>query len=84
MVNEVVPRRDGIICKVIVRNRNYQEYVDRYTKRSVPDLVLIHWTDKLNLMEELGKVASIANKEYEAKTFKILFSEGEQWTASLV
>ena len=29
-------------------------------------------------MEELGKVASIANKEYEAKTFKILFSEGEQ------
>ena len=32
----------------------------------VCDLVLIHPIDELNLMEELGKVASIANKEYEA------------------
>ena len=33
--------------------------------RSVRDLVLIHTIDKLNLMEELRKVASIGNKEYK-------------------
>ena len=39
-----------------------QENVDRYTTRSVCDLVLIHPIDELNLMEELGEVASIANE----------------------
>ena len=33
--------------------------------RSVRDLVLIHTIDKLNLMEELRKVASIDKKEYK-------------------
>ena len=65
MVNEIAPSTDGIIHKVIVRYRNHQENVDQYTTRSVHDLVLIHPTDELNLMEKLGKVASIANKEYE-------------------
>ena len=37
----------------------------RAPTRSVRDLVLIHTIDKLNLMEELGKVASIGNKEYK-------------------
>ena len=64
MVNEIPPSKDGIICKVIVRYRNHQEDVDRYTIRSARDLVLIH-PFELNLMEKLGKVASIANKEYE-------------------
>ena len=51
---------------MIVRYRNHPENVDRYTTRSVCDLVLIHPIDELNLMEELGKVvASIANQEYE-------------------
>ena len=36
MVNEIVPSKDGIIRKVIVWYRN------RYTTRSVCDLVLIH------------------------------------------
>ena len=66
MVNEIVPSKDGVICKVTVRFRNHQENVDGYTKISVRDLVLIHPNDELNLMEELGKVASIANKEYKA------------------
>ena len=64
MVNEIVPSKDGIIRKVIVRYRNHQEDVDWYTIRSVRDLVLIHPIE-LNLMEKLGKVASIVNKEYE-------------------
>ena len=64
MVNEIVPSKDAIIRKVIVQHRNHQEDVDRYTIRSVRDLVLIHPIE-LNLMEKLGKVASIVNKEYE-------------------
>ena len=64
-VNKVVPSKDGVIRKVIARYRNHQENVDRYTTRSVRNLVLIHPIDELNLMEELGKVASIDNKEYE-------------------
>ena len=56
--------RKAFIRTVIVRYRNHPENVDRYTTRSVRDLVLIHPVDELNLMEELGKVvASIANKE---------------------
>ena len=66
MVNEIVPSKDGVICKEIVRYRNHQENVDRYKTRSVRDLMLIHPIDELNLMEEFGKVTSIANKEYES------------------
>ena len=65
MVNEVVPSKDGIIRKMILRYRNHQQNVDRYTTRSVRGLVLIHPIDELNLMEELGKVASIANRKYK-------------------
>ena len=57
IVNEIIPSKDGVIRKVIVQYRNDQENVDRYTARSVRDLVLIHPTDELILMEELGKVA---------------------------
>ena len=62
MVSGIVPSKDGVIHKVTVQYRNHQENVDRYKTRSVHDLVLIHPVDELNLMEELGKVASIANK----------------------
>ena len=65
MVNEIVSSKVCIVRKVIVRYRNHQENADRYTTRSVRDLVLIHPIDELNLMEEQGKVTSIANQEYE-------------------
>ena len=63
MVNEIVPSKNGVIRKVIVRYRNHQENIDRYTTRSVRDLVLTYPNGELNLMEEVGKVASIGNKE---------------------
>ena len=69
MVNKIVPSNDGVIRKVIVRYRNYHENVDRYTTKSVRDLVLIHPIDELILMEELGEVAPIANKENKAMKF---------------
>ena len=69
MVNKIVPSNDGVIRKVIVRYRNYHENVDRYTTKSVRDLVLIHPIDELILMEELGEVTPIANKENKAMKF---------------
>ena len=35
LVNEIVPSKDGVVCKVIVPYRNHQENVDQYTTRSV-------------------------------------------------
>ena len=61
MVHEIVPSKHGVIPKVIVWYRNHQENIDRYTTRSVCDLVLILPIDVLNLIEELGEMASIAN-----------------------
>ena len=64
-VNEIAPSSDGIIRKMIVRNdyRNHQKNVDRYATRSVRYLVLINPVDKLSLMKELVRAASIAYKE---------------------
>ena len=59
MINEIVATRDGLIRKVVVIYRYNYENVDRFTTRAVRDLVLIHPVDEFNLMEELGKVASI-------------------------
>ena len=66
IVNKIVPSKDGVIRKGIVWYKNNQENVDRYAIRAVRDLVLTHPIDKLNLIEELRKVASVANQEYEA------------------
>ena len=60
MIHEVLPNRDGIIRKVVVKYRNDQKIVDRFTTRAVRELVLIHPVDELNLMEELGKMATAA------------------------
>ena len=67
MINEIVPSKDGVIRKVIVRYRNHQVNVDRYTSRSVCHLVLIHPIHKLKLLKELGNVNSqqgIRGNEY--------------------
>ena len=61
MIHEVLPSRDGIIRKVVVRYRNDQEIVERFTTRAVRELVLIHSVDELNLVEELGKMATVAH-----------------------
>ena len=64
---KLYPAKMAIIRKVIVWYRSHQEDVDRYATRSVHDLALIHPTDELNLIEELGKVTSVANNEYEER-----------------
>ena len=58
MVKEIFTGTDGKIRKVNVKYRNYNENVDRVTTRSVRNLVLIHPVDELNLIQELGEIAS--------------------------
>ena len=67
MVNEIHPSKDGVIRKVVIKYRNENENVDRFTTRAVRDLILIHPADELNLMEELGRVASYSNLNFHMK-----------------
>ena len=46
--------------EVVVKYRNDQKIVDRFTTRAVRELVLTNPVDELNLMEELGKMATAA------------------------
>ena len=56
MVNEVHRDRDGLVRKVQVKYRNHNESVDRFTWRSVRQLVVIHPVDELSIINELGKI----------------------------
>ena len=58
MVHEIDSSKDGLIRKVIVKYRNNNENVDRFTTRAVRELVLIHPIDKVHVMEELGRMAT--------------------------
>lgn len=55
MVCSVEFGRDEKIRRVTLKYRNHKESVDRETKRSVRDLVVIHKVDEFNLMEQLYK-----------------------------
>ena len=61
MVHEIEPSRDGLIRRVVVKYRNHNESVDRFTTRAVRELVLIHPIDEVHLMEELGKMSTTDN-----------------------
>lgn len=58
MVNEVQRSTDGIARKVQVKYRNSTEDHDRFTWRSVRQLVIIHPVDELSIMEQLAKCAN--------------------------
>ena len=63
MVESVEEGRDGKIRKVHVRYRNSTEETDRLTYRSTRSLIMIHPVDELDLMEEMGQVASKVDAE---------------------
>ena len=44
-----------------MRYRNYNEDFDRETRRAVRQLVVIHRVDELDIIHELGKIATIAD-----------------------
>ena len=57
-VTEVKRGRDDLIREVKVMYRNHEDNVTRTTNRAVRELIVIHAVDELNIIEELGKVAS--------------------------
>ena len=61
MVHEIEPSKDGLIRRVVVKYRNNNENVDRFTTRAVRELVLIHPIDEVHMMEELGKMSTTDN-----------------------
>ena len=63
IVDSVHCGRDNKIRSVTVRYRNSNENVDRTTNRSVRSLVVIHRTDEINIMEELGEVSRMVEQQ---------------------
>ena len=58
MIEAVDHGRDGRVRKVLVRYRNHSEDTDRTTYRSARSLVVIHPVDEINIIQELGQIAS--------------------------
>ena len=67
MINSVEIGRDGKIRTVVVKYRNHNENIDRETRRAVRQLVVIHQVDELNILVELGNVATIADMKRKVK-----------------
>ena len=51
--------RDGIVRKVKLRYRNHHEGVDRKTDRATTQVVVIHKVEELNIIQELGQIATM-------------------------
>lgn len=59
MVDSVDYGIDFKIRSVVIKYRNFSENIDRFTKRAVRSLTVIHRVDELNIMEEIGKASLI-------------------------
>jgi hypothetical protein len=64
MVKEVLPGKDGLIRKAVIRYRNSNEKVDRETNRAVRTLVVIHRIDEVPLMQDLYEMSVKADTLY--------------------
>ena len=58
MVKSVEVGKDEKIRTVILKYRNHHEAVDRETRRAVRQLVVIHKVDELDIIQELGTIAT--------------------------
>ena len=61
MVKSTETGRDGKIRSIVLQYRNHNERFDRDTRRAVRQLVMIHKVDEINLLQELGRIATIAD-----------------------
>ena len=64
IIDGVNVSKDGKIRSVVVKYRNAQEEIMRTTHRAVRTLVIIHRIDEVDVMEELGRAAAVANGLY--------------------
>ena len=58
MITEVHNGIDGKIRSVNVKYRNHNENVDRITHRASRQLIVIHQIDEIDIMVELGEIAT--------------------------
>ena len=63
MVHELKTSRDGKIRSVIVRYRNHNESMNRFTNRAVRELIVIHPVDELSIMTELADMQTFVNMQ---------------------
>ena len=61
MVISVQQSRDNVIPKVKVKYQNENESVDRETFQSVPQLVMIHPVDEIDIIQELNNIKNWYN-----------------------
>ena len=64
MIKSVEVGRDGRIRVAVVKYRNHNENMDRETRRSVRQLVLIHPIEELDIHKELADMARYSNHLY--------------------
>ena len=55
--------------EVVVRYRNANESVDRYTNCTVRQIVTVHPVDELSILDELGQIAARVDAQYTKEHF---------------
>ena len=68
MISDLSRSSDDKIRKATVRYQNSTKTVDQFTNRAVWQLIAIHPLDELNMMEELGQIATFADMQYKLTT----------------
>ena len=61
MIGSVEVGRDGRIRTANVKYHNSTENICRTTRRAVREIIMINHGDELNLMGELGEIATLAD-----------------------
>ena len=61
MVHEIEKGKDGLVRKASIKYRNSNGNIDRFTWRSVRQLVIIRPVDEISFMEELAAIANYVN-----------------------
>ena len=61
MIDSVHKGKDDVIRQVTVKYKNHQEQTFRFTKRAIRSLVLIRSFDEVDILTELGTMASLAD-----------------------
>ena len=61
MVEHVEIGRDQKVRTATIKYRNHNEEFDRQTRRSIRQLVVIHRIDELDIIHELGQIATIVD-----------------------
>ena len=59
MIKKVSKSRDGKIRVATVEYQNHNEDTKRYTNRRIRDLIMIHHVNELNILQELGEIATM-------------------------